>query len=97
LVNDRAGLAFAPGAVDGNIESTEARHDGIDACAHVILTAHISTKELRLRAELAQFGDKRVTGIVAPSGDGDASAFTRKSKGGCAADAGERTGDEDNW
>ena len=54
LLGHRAGLAFGAGAVDGRIQTTEARDGPIDQTAHIVFAAHIGTNEFRFAAEAAQ-------------------------------------------
>ena len=55
LLGHRAGLAFGAGAVDGRIQTTEARDGLIHEVAHIFFAAHVGMDELGFGAEGAQF------------------------------------------
>ena len=96
LLRHRAGLAFGAGAVDGRIQTTEARDGLIDQVAHIVLAAHVGADELRFAAELAQLSSQRLAGVLMAAGNDDAVAFPRKSKGRCTPNPGQRAGNQDN-
>ncbi len=47
-------------------------------------------------AERAQFGDEGRAGVIAATGDDDIGAFFGEGERGGAADAGQRTSDQDD-
>ncbi len=96
LLRHRAGLAFGAGGVDGRIQTTEARHGLIDQAAHIVVAADVRTDELRFAPELAQLSGQRLADVLMTTGNDDAVAFPRKSKGCCTPNPGQRTGNQDN-
>jgi hypothetical protein len=97
LLGQRAGLAFGTSVVDGDIQATKALDRLVEEIAHVVLAADIGAHEFRFGAKSAQFSDQRPPGIIASTGDNDARTFLRECERGCAADAGQRAGDESGF
>ena len=81
LLRHRAGLALGAGAVDGRVQSAEARDGLIDQIAHVVLATHVGADEFRFAAEPAQLGGQGLAGLLVAAGNDDAVAFSRQSEG----------------
>jgi hypothetical protein len=81
LLRHPAGLAFGAGAVDGSIQTAEARDGLIDQVAHIEFAAHVGTDEFNLAAEPAQLTSQGLAGILMPAGNDDAVASPRKGDG----------------
>ena len=73
LVRDRASLAFGAGIVHRDIETAKPCDGLVDQSADVILLADVGVDELGLRAEERELLNERLAGLIAPTGDDDAS------------------------
>lgn len=96
LIDDRAGLAFRAGVVDGDIEAAEAGDGLVHQSADLGVVAHVGFDEERLRTQRMEFGFERLALRHAASGNDQAGMGACECQGGGTADAGEGAGDEDN-
>jgi hypothetical protein len=72
--------------------------DGVvNESTDVILLADVGVDELGLGTERAQFLDKRLAGVIAPTGDDHFRALLGESDSGDPPNAGESAGDQDDW
>ncbi len=83
LLSQRAGLAFGAGAVDGRIQTAEARDGPIDQAAHIVFVAHVGAEEFNLTAEPAQLSSQALADVLMTAGNDNAVAFPRKGEGRC--------------
>ena len=75
LFRHRPKLALGACVVDCGVEPAEPRDGPIHQRADIIVVADIGVDELRLRAEIAQFGGKCLAGILVTTGYDDARTF----------------------
>jgi hypothetical protein len=94
LFRHRPGFSLGACVVDCGVELAEARDGPIHDGADIILGANIGADELRLRAEIAQFGGKCLAGILVTAGYDDARSFLCERDGGGASDTRQGTGDQ---
>ena len=97
LVRDRANLAFGASVVHRDIETAKPCDGLVDQGPDVILFADVGVDELGLRTERAQLVNERLAGLVTPTGNDHLRALLGEGDGGGAPDAGESTGDQDDW
>jgi hypothetical protein len=93
LFRHRPELALGACVVHCGVEPTEPRDGPIHQGADISLVADIGANELRLPAEIAQFGGKCLAGVLVTAGYDDARAFLRECDGGRASDTRQGAGD----
>jgi hypothetical protein len=58
---------------------------------------HVGAHKFGLSAEVAQFLGQLLTFIIVSTGNNDPRLFTREGHGRGATDAGQRSGNQNNW
>jgi hypothetical protein len=97
LIRDRADLAFGAGIVHRDIETAKPFDGLVDQGADVIVLAHVGIYELGFRTEGAQLLNKRLAGVIMPTGNDHLRPLVGEGHGGGAPDAGEPAGDQNDW
>ena len=94
LFGDGTWCALGARIVDQNIQPAETRNRTVYKVADRRILSDVRSNELDLGAKATQFVSERLTGLVTTARDDKTRALFRKSDGGGAADAGQRTGDQ---
>src|SRR4029077_12946517 len=69
----------------------------VDQSADVFVLADVGVDKLGLRTERPQLLNKRLAGVIPPTGNNHLRALLGEGGGGGPPEAGESAGDQDDW
>src|SRR5207245_5871951 len=96
-IGSRTRSAHGAGVIDGNVEAIETSDDLVDEVLDFLFMPHVGAHKFGFAAEAAQFLGQLLTFIIVSTGNNDPRLFTREGHSRGATDAGQRSGNQNNW
>src|ERR1700677_1557718 len=96
LADDGTRLTLSTCDIDGGVDASELGDGPINEIANVLIATNVRSNEDGLRAEFPELGFQRFSLDLATTGNDEASSTFGESQGGSAADAGQRSGNQNN-
>ena len=97
LVDDRAGLPFGTGTVNGSVDASKSRNGLVHQMADLLLVPDVGLNEHGFCAKAVQFGLKGLPFRLPATGNDQAGTFVRKGNGSGPTDPGQGTRHHHNW